>query len=41
MERVPEVPVEIWPTQEFTYLQPSRWNGTMSLERMSFIEHYC
>ncbi len=27
------VPVEIWPIQEFTYLQPCRWNGTLSFQR--------
>ncbi|MCL1962490.1 MAG: histidine phosphatase family protein, partial [Desulfovibrionaceae bacterium] len=30
MERFPDVPVEVWPIEEFTYLQPSRWNGTRS-----------
>jgi len=38
--RFPNVPVEVWPIQEFTYLQPSRWNGTLSLERMPYIERY-
>ncbi len=36
----PNVPVEVWPIQEFTYLQPSRWNGTFSVERMPYIEAY-
>ena len=40
IERFPEVPLEVWPIQEFTYLQPSRWNGTLSSERMQFIERY-
>ena len=40
IERFPEVPVEVWPIQEFTYLQPSRWNGTRSAERMPHIERY-
>ncbi|WP_158819895.1 histidine phosphatase family protein [Granulicella sp. S156] len=40
MKRFPEVPVEVWPIQEFTYLQPGRWNGTLSIERMPFIEQY-
>src|SRR3546814_5730649 len=26
--RFPGVPVEVWPIEEFTYLQPARWNGT-------------
>lgn len=34
IERFPNVPVEVWPIQEFTYLQPSRWNGTLSSERI-------
>ena len=38
--RFPDVPVEVWPIQEFTYLQPSRWNGTRSAERMPAIERY-
>lgn len=39
-QRFPDIPVEVWPIQEFTYLQPSRWNGTSSTERMPFIERY-
>lgn len=38
--RFPTVPVEVWPVQEFTYLEPGRWNGTLSPERMPAIEHY-
>jgi hypothetical protein len=40
IERFPDVGVEIWPIQEFTYLEPSRWNGTLSAARMPVIEHY-
>lgn len=40
IEQFPNVPVEVWATQEFTYLQPSRWNGTRSSERMPVIEKY-
>jgi broad specificity phosphatase PhoE len=40
IERFPDVPVEVWPIQEFTYLQPSRWNGTLSSERMPYIQRY-
>jgi broad specificity phosphatase PhoE len=40
IERFPDVPVEIWPIEEFTYLQPSRWNGTSSAERMPHLERY-
>ena len=34
------MPVEIWPIEEFTYLQPARWNGTRSAERLPFLERY-
>ena len=40
VSRFRDVPVEVWPIQEFTYLQPSRWNGTRSSERMPHIERY-
>lgn len=40
IERYPDVPVEVWAIQEFTYLQPSRWNGTLSSERLPHIENY-
>ena len=40
IERFPNVAVEMWLIQEFTYLQPSRWNGTLSSERMPAIERY-
>jgi len=40
IERFFDVPVAVWPIQEFTYLQPSRWNGTLSSERMPVIERY-
>ncbi len=39
-ERFPDVPVEVWPIEEFTYLQPSRWNGTLSVERKGSVERY-
>ena len=29
IERYPDVPVEIWPIHEFTYLEPTCWNGTL------------
>ena len=38
--RFPNVPVEEWPIQEFTYLEPSRWNGTLSVDRKAAIEEY-
>lgn len=40
IERYPDVLVEVWPIEEFTYLQPSRWNGTRSAERMPHLERY-
>ncbi len=40
IERFPAVPVETWPIEEFTYLQPARWNGTRSAERMPHLEGY-
>ncbi|MEO6804236.1 MAG: histidine phosphatase family protein [Granulicella sp.] len=40
IERFPGVPVEIWPIQEFTYLEPGRWNGTLKVERDPHIEAY-
>ena len=36
----PGVPVETWPIEEFTYLQPARWNGTRSADRMPHLERY-
>lgn len=39
-DRLSDVPVEIWPIEEFTYLQPGRWNGTTSVERMPHLERY-
>jgi broad specificity phosphatase PhoE len=40
IQRFPDVPVEVWPVEEFTYLQPARWNGTRSVDRMPHIERY-
>ncbi|MGI8367326.1 histidine phosphatase family protein [Sphingomonas paucimobilis] len=40
IQRFPDVLVEVWPIEEFTYLQPSRWNGTRSAERMPHLERY-
>jgi broad specificity phosphatase PhoE len=39
-DRFPIVPVEVWPIQEFTYLEPSRWNGTTSAERAAAVGEY-
>jgi broad specificity phosphatase PhoE len=40
MERFSSAPVEVWPIQEFTYLEPSRWNGTLSADRKPHIVAY-
>ena len=40
IERFPDVPVEVWPIEEFTYLQPSRWNGTLSADRAPHLVRY-
>jgi broad specificity phosphatase PhoE len=40
IERFPEVPVVVWPIQEFTYLEPSRWNGALSATRRPHIDAY-
>jgi broad specificity phosphatase PhoE len=33
LQRFPDVPVEIWPVHEFTYLEPTRHNGTCEAQR--------
>ncbi len=40
IERFPDAPVAVWPIEEFTYLQPARWNGTRSAERMPHLIRY-
>lgn len=40
IQRFPNESVEVWPVQEFTYLEPSRWNGTLSTERMPYVVRY-
>jgi broad specificity phosphatase PhoE len=40
MARYPAVPVDVLPMEEFTYLEPSRWNGTAQQQRLPFIEAY-
>ena len=39
-DRFSAVPVQQWPIEEFTYLEPSRWNGTARSERLPHIEDY-
>lgn len=38
--RFSNVPVEVLPMEEFTYLDPSRWNGTLRTERLPHIEAF-
>ncbi|TCQ03383.1 histidine phosphatase family protein [Sphingomonas sp. PP-CC-3A-396] len=40
IERYPNVQVEVWPIEEFTYLQPSRWNGTLAADRAPHLVRY-
>jgi broad specificity phosphatase PhoE len=40
IQRFPDVPVEILPMEEFTYLDPSQWNGTSRQARLPHIEAY-
>ena len=40
IRRFPGTPVEILPMEEFTYLEPSRWNGTSRQTRLPHIEAY-
>lgn len=40
IERFPDVPVKVLPMEEFTYLEPSRWNGTLRSERIPHIEAF-
>jgi 2,3-bisphosphoglycerate-dependent phosphoglycerate mutase len=40
IERFSDVPVEIWSIQEFTYLEPARWNGTLPADRRPHIDAY-
>ncbi|GLO12050.1 hypothetical protein PPUJ20028_06310 [Pseudomonas putida] len=36
----PSVPVEIWPIEEFTYLEPSKCANTTVIERKAWVEQY-
>jgi broad specificity phosphatase PhoE len=38
--RFADVPVHVLPMEEFTYLEPSRWNGTLRSERVPQIEAF-
>ncbi len=39
-ERFADVPHDIWPIEEFTYLEPARWNGTSRVQRLPVVEAY-
>ena len=38
--RFPEVPVEKWAVQEFTYLNPNKYLGTTETQRGNFAQAY-
>lgn len=38
--RFPDVPLETWPIQEFTYLDPARCEGTTATDRRQWVERY-
>lgn len=38
--RFPDVPVEVWPVEEFTYLSPSRCANTTAADRRPWVESY-
>lgn len=38
--RVPNVPAEVWPVQEFTYLNPERCQNTTTAERSPMADEY-
>ena len=40
LQRFPDVPVEEWPIHEFTYLEPTRHNGTNEAQQMPHILKY-
>ena len=39
-ERFPDVPVAVWPVQEFTYLAPHRYVGTSRPDRQDAVTRY-
>jgi broad specificity phosphatase PhoE len=39
-ERFPQVPFEIWPVEEFTYLNPNRFVGSTQADRKPHAENY-
>jgi 2,3-bisphosphoglycerate-dependent phosphoglycerate mutase len=39
-ERFPDVPVEVWPIQEFTFLEPSHHRNTSEADRDPYVSSY-
>lgn len=39
-QRFPDVPVEEWPIQEFTFLEPTRHNNTTEEDRYPYVDSY-
>jgi 2,3-bisphosphoglycerate-dependent phosphoglycerate mutase len=39
-QRFPAVPIEEWPIQEFTFLEPARHNNTTEEDRQPYVEAY-
>jgi probable phosphoglycerate mutase len=40
LQRFPDVPIEDWPIHEFTYLEPSRHNGTHEEQQLPHVHTY-
>jgi len=40
MKKWPDVPMEIWPIQEFTYLSPTTYQNTLVVERKNLVPNY-
>lgn len=40
LTRFPHIPQEIWPVHEFTYLNPTRYHGTIGTDRWPFAAAY-
>ncbi len=40
LEKYPETPVEVWPVQEFSFLDADRCNNTTQEERLPWVEAY-
>jgi broad specificity phosphatase PhoE len=40
IQRFPDVPIDVWPIQEFTYLSPARCVDTTALDRKPWVDSY-